>query len=250
LNPNEAQVLAVIAARGGSERLPNKNLRELGGKPLIVWAIERALNAKYVDRVVLTTDSEEIAEVGKAAGAEVPFIRPADLSTNLIDTTLVVRHCVEWLVKHEGYRPDLVVHQFPTTPFATSSLTDECIELLVSNPDADSVVTVVQVPSNQLNPYKMFTLQEHSHRIEPLSIDPPFERAFDLAKPHLPIVHYHNPSCRVARFSTLMERASFVGETSLGYEMDPSDNVDIDTLEDLQAAERLMRARMEELERG
>jgi N-acylneuraminate cytidylyltransferase len=91
---------AIIPARGGSKRIPRKNIREFCGKPMIVWSIEAALNSGCFDRVIVSTDDEEIAKVAKKYGAEVPFMRPADLSDGHTGTIPVMRHAVDWLIQH------------------------------------------------------------------------------------------------------------------------------------------------------
>src|SRR5437773_6397900 len=99
------EVLALVPARGGSKSMPRKNLREVGGKPMVVHSIEHAHQARTVTRVVLTTDNAEIADVGRKAGAEVPFMRPAEFSRDFSTDYEFVRHALEWLRDNERYLP-------------------------------------------------------------------------------------------------------------------------------------------------
>lgn len=120
----KAKVLAIIPARGGSKGLPGKNIMELCGMPLIGYSIRVALSAQHIDRVIVSTDSEEIAEVARSLGADVPFLRPRLLAG---DTSLIgeaVFHALE-VLREEGYHPDAVVELYPTHPFRTVSLVDE-----------------------------------------------------------------------------------------------------------------------------
>lgn len=108
--------VAVIPARGGSKRIPRKNIRLFGGKPMIVWSIEAALASGCFDQVIVSTDDHEIADIARQYGAEVPFIRPAELSDDYAGTVEVVRHAVEWLVLH-GRSPEYVCCLYATAPF-------------------------------------------------------------------------------------------------------------------------------------
>ncbi len=108
--------LAVIPARGGSKRIPRKNIRPFGGKPMIAWAIEAALQSGCFDRVLVSTDDDEVCAVAKEYGAEVPFVRPAALADDHTGTSVVVAHAIDWLVA-AGQRPELVCCIYPTAPF-------------------------------------------------------------------------------------------------------------------------------------
>ena len=134
-------VAAIITARGGSKGLPGKNLLELGGKPLVAWTIEAARGAHTMDTVLLSTDSEEIATVGLAYGAEVPFLRPVELSGDFAKQEDAVLHAMGWL-EAQGRRSDLVAMLAPTNPLRTSGDIDAAVEYLVSHERARSVMTV------------------------------------------------------------------------------------------------------------
>ena len=101
---NNKKVLAIIPARGGSKGLPGKNIKEMCGKPLIAWSIEEAKFCSDIDRIIVSTDDKEIAEVAKKYGAEVPFMRPAGLANDMASTIDVIFHTIEWLKKHQNYR--------------------------------------------------------------------------------------------------------------------------------------------------
>jgi CMP-N-acetylneuraminic acid synthetase len=145
------RILAIIPARGGSARIPGKNIKKLADKPLIAWAILGAKKSKLLDRVVVSTDSPEIAKVAKKYGAETPFLRPESLATPTIGIEPVLKHAYEWFVKNENYAADLIVLLMSTNPLRRTFHIDEAIKLMKKS-GADSVVTVNETPANH-TPY-------------------------------------------------------------------------------------------------
>src|SRR3989344_749868 len=111
-----SRILALIPARGGSKGVPGKNIRLLAGAPLIAHSIRAAQESNYIDRVIVSTDDEKIAEVARIYGAEVPFLRPKEFAQDLTPDYPVFEHCLQWLAANENYRPDIVVHLRPTGP--------------------------------------------------------------------------------------------------------------------------------------
>lgn len=146
--PEGSHVVAVIPARGGSKGLPRKNVRLLAGKPLIAYSIEAAKASALVDRVIVSTDDPEVAEVARRSGAEVPFLRPAELAQDLTPTEPVLAHAVEWLEKREGYRVDIVLFLQPTDIFRKPQLIDETVRKLLQNSDLDSVFVATPTHKN------------------------------------------------------------------------------------------------------
>ncbi len=137
-------VIAVIHARGGSKRVPFKNIKLLAGKPLIAWCIEAALGAKSLDRVIVSTDHDDIAEAARAAGADVPFKRPAHLAED-VPSEEVTRHALEFHEQETGNALDVIVTIQPTTPFIQSEDIDACVQNLLENPDLDSAVSASEI---------------------------------------------------------------------------------------------------------
>ena len=124
-------VLAIIPARGGSKGVPRKNIKNLCGKPLITWTIEEALKSKYIDRLVVSTEDEEIAEISRKHGAEIPFLRPIELAKDDTPGIEPLLHCIYWLKNNENYSPDYVCTLQCTSPFRNSKHIDEALELLI-----------------------------------------------------------------------------------------------------------------------
>jgi CMP-N-acetylneuraminic acid synthetase len=140
MSKKDKKILAIIPARGGSKGIPRKNIKLLMGKPLIAYTIEAAKKSKYLDRVIVSTDSPEIAKVAKKYGAEVPFIRPAKYATDTASTESVLRHALQWLGKKENFYPDIVLLMEATNPIRRKGLVDEVIEKFITS-RADTVLT-------------------------------------------------------------------------------------------------------------
>ena len=131
-------IVAIIPARGGSKSLPKKNILPLAGKPVIAYTIEIAKSSKYINRIVVSTDDQEIAKISKKYGAEIPFLRPKELSGEDTTTEAVLKHAVEWIEEKEDYKIDIVVFFQVTDFFKKVEWVDETIEYLIKNPEIES----------------------------------------------------------------------------------------------------------------
>lgn len=152
----DKRVLVLITARGGSKGVPGKNIRPLCGKPLIHWTIEAAKQSAYVDRVLVSTDSEEIRRVAQLAGAEAPFLRPASLATDLAKQEDAILHAMEWC-EANGQRYDYLMVLVPTTPLRDTAEINSTIEMLTGHAIARAIFTVREcdhspLQANQLPP--------------------------------------------------------------------------------------------------
>src|SRR3989338_6485346 len=161
------QILAIVQARSGSKGLLGKNIRPLLGKPLMAWIIAAARKSRWISRLVLSTDSEEYAAVGRSYGAETPFLRPTIYATDTTTDLEVLTHAVSWLEEHENYRPDIVVRLQPTNPTFPPAMIDKGIEMLIEDPRAESVRPITISPKH---PYKMWCFIEKTEYIEPFLI--------------------------------------------------------------------------------
>ncbi len=139
------KIIGVIPARAASKTIPHKNIKLLGGKPLIYYSIRSALRSNLLDRVIVSTDGRDIAGIGKRYGAEV-IKRPNRFATDKAPTELALTHVVEWLEKKENYKADAVLTLEPTSPFRSSKTIDRCVRLLMQK-GVDSVMTVVETSS-------------------------------------------------------------------------------------------------------
>ncbi len=232
---NGKKVLGVIPARAGSKGVPNKNIRPLLGRPLIVYSIEAAQASRYIDRVIVSTDGEQISKIAKKFGAEVPFLRPADLAQDDTPDTPVFEHCVRWLKENENYTPDIIVHLRPTGPLRTSEEIDEAIELLEKHPQADSVRSVEEPPKP---PYKMW--KPSKLYMKPFITLTGIKDFHTAPRQTLPKVYQTTADIGVFRLKTLLNKNSIIGDKVLPYVL-RRPTVDIDSRHDFQIAELLLK---------
>ena len=147
------KILGVITARGGSKGIPGKNIKELCGKPLIAYTVLAAKQSQYLTRTIVSTDYENIAEVAKKYGGDVPFLRPTDLSGDKSTSISVVQHAISWLKEKNGENYDYLMILQPTSPLRTAQDIDECIKLIVDT-DADSVMGMYELTDFSLKKLK------------------------------------------------------------------------------------------------
>lgn len=227
------RVLGIIPARGGSKGIPDKNVRPLGGKPLLAHTAEAALSAGRLSRVVLSTDDEGIAEVGRACGLEVPFLRPPELAMDDTPTLPVLQHAVAELEK-AGDRFDAVCLLQPTSPFRRPWDIDGCVELLEKG-GLDAVVSVLPVPPEH-NPHWVYVHDGEGLLRLATGEDQPIPR-----RQELPPAFHRDGAVYVTRRDVLMEGHSLYGRRLGGYLADPWWSVNLDTPTDWERAERLLR---------
>jgi N-acylneuraminate cytidylyltransferase len=232
------KVLSVIIARGGSQRVPDKNIRPLAGRPLLAYSIEAAKRSRYVHRVIVSTDSDAIAKVAAGAGAEVPFRRPAEISQAYSTELEAMEHALGWLRDHEAYEPDLVVLLRPTSPFRTTATIDRGIDLLINDPSAHCVRTVRLCSEH---PHKMWVMGKDGRRIRSLiPVEQKLPEAHTLSYQLLPTVYIQNASMDVFRPSNVWQLRSTTGTEIIPLVMDELESLDINTELDFVLAETLM----------
>ena len=226
--------LGLIPARGGSKGVPRKNLRELAGKPLVAWTIETALRCDGIERLVVSTDDEEIASVCRDLGAEVPFRRPADLARDESPDLPVYEHALDWLAREEGYRPAAVVWLRPTAPLRTVEDIEAVLEMLEET-GCDSVRSVCRA---EHHPAWMRTLE--GDRLRPL-LDG--DGANYHQRQALPPVYRLNGAVDAVRSASVGSGPELFGGDVRGYVMPAERSVDLDTMLDFALAERLLEGR-------
>ena len=237
-------ILAIIPARGGSKSVPRKNIKELAGKPLIAWTIDEAKKSKYLTRTIVSTDDEEIAKVARKYGAEVPFLRPEEISGDRAKDIEFLLHAVNFLKKKENYIPDIVVLLRVTAPLKTVKNIDEGIELLIKTPEADATRPIVEAPKH---PYKMWKISEDKKWIEPFlpksftGMDEPYNGP----RQALPQVYCHTGAMDIMRLKTITELKSTSGKKLAYFFMKPEESINIDTSMDFKMAEVLMEEGVE-----
>jgi len=229
--------LALIPARGGSKRVPGKNLADCAGKPLIRWTLDAALGAQSIDRILVSTDSEEIADIARFAGIEVPFLRPASLSGDDVPMIDVMQHALAWASESEGLTVKTLVLLQPTSPLRTVTHIDEAMALMETT-DADTVVSVSEL-SHIEHPAV-------THRIEDRLLHPFLGR--DASVDANRKAYFRNGPAILANRRHVIDAGEKFGDRMAGYIMSRSDSVDIDEPFDLKLASMLLVER--ELQEG
>lgn len=217
------KILAIIPARGGSKGIPRKNIKNLSGKPLIAWSIEQALESQSIDRVVVSTDDKEIAEISRKHGAEVPFIRPDEYATDTASTELAMIHAVTVLA-NQGYLPDYVMLLQATSPVRRPGTIEAAIQTLIQS-KADSLVSATEIHpfiwQNLDNAKANYDFQNRPRRQ-------------DLGEKGR--LYEENGSIYLTRTDILLNDRCRLGGKIIIYPMSTIENIDIDTEQDFLLA--------------
>ncbi|HHB91798.1 MAG TPA: acylneuraminate cytidylyltransferase family protein [Thioploca sp.] len=229
---NNKTFLAIIPARGGSKRLLNKNILELAGKPLISWTIDAATKSKYIDKVMVTTDADEIMAIAKKYGAEVPFKRPYELSNDTAIRPDIIKHTIKYYSEEKQLRFDYIIFLQPTSPLRNENHIDDAIEYMFDK-NADAVVSVCEVE----HPVQWSGVLPENKNISVFLNDLDVKtRSQDLT------VHYRLNGaifiCDVNKFNAA--GCLFLKENIFAYEMPQNVSVDIDTETDFLLAKVLI----------
>ena len=229
-------VLAIIPARGGSKCVPRKNVRVLAGKPLIAHSIEAANAVSQLTDLIVSTEDEEIAEIARKFGAEVPFMRPAELAEDLTPTYPVIMQSLQEMELRRGAQYDAVLLLQPTCPLRISAHIETSLEMLFST-SCDSVVSVVEV--NNSHPFRMKRLV--GNRLVNY-----IDQGFEDMRPRqvLPKVYLRNGAIYLSRRKSLDEYKALVGDHCLGMVMSEEDSVNIDSPLDFVLAEAILAGRV------
>jgi CMP-N,N'-diacetyllegionaminic acid synthase len=221
------EILALIPARGGSVGIPQKNITNLAGKPLIYHSIKAAINCNLVDRVIVSTDNRDISNIAKKSGANVPFLRPKKLAKNDTSIIDVIYHCLDFLKTQEDYVPDMIVLLQPTSPIRDVSLIRKSINKL-KNSKSTSVISVSQIKTH---PDTSFSFE--SKYLKPLN------RNFESSSNRQKRKKLYHPTGSIYTFwsSNLSKFKSIYGPRINPIETKQEYNVDIDYLFELFVAE-------------
>jgi len=232
-------VLGLIPARGGSKAIPKKNIIPLAGQPLLAYTCEAALTSQRLTRVLLDTDDLEIAEVGRACGVEVPFMRPLDLAADATPILPVIQHALTWLKEQGNFLVDIVVLLQPTSPLRKAEHIDAAVDLLVES-GADTVVSVVAVPHN-FSPASVMLLDERGY-LTPFEAGPMILRRQDKPK-----VYARNGPAVLAIRREIIEQGRLYGDVVFPLEMSRIESIDIDDGDDLAMAEFWLKRLREQM---
>ena len=227
--------LGVIPARGGSKRLPGKNIRLLDGKPLINYTIQAALKSRYIDEVIVSTEDKEIAEMSESCGANVPFIRPKELSSDNMHPVEAAIHAVNYFITEQKKEFEHVLMLQPTSPLRNEHDIDKAIEFLHSK-KADAVVSVCEAEHSQLC-YN--TLPENLSMRDFLRDDLKSKMSQDV-----PMLYRVNGAIYISKTRKLLKEGTFfLKDNIFAFLMDMKKSVDVDSLIDFKLAEILMQTR-------
>ena len=228
-------IIAIIPARGGSKAIPHKNIIPLAGRPLIDYTIKSACNASVIDRVLVSTDDMQIAEIARKLGAEIPFIRPSELSGDNVPMIDVLQHALNWL-DTEGELVSALVLLQPTSPLRTDKHIEDAVGLFNAQ-SASSVVSVVKVP-HQYNPVSVLKKSNEGLLIPFLSDQMPITRRQDK-----PEIYARNGPAVLVCHPNIIRHGDLYGEKSIPYLMTIYDSLDVDEPEDLTQIELILKSR-------
>lgn len=232
-------IVAIIGARSGSKSIKDKNIKPLLGKPLMAWVIEAAKRAKYLDRVIVSTDSPKYAEIARKYGAETPFLRPKEISGDTATDLEYLTHAVNWLQTHDNWKPDIIFRVMPTSPLTKAEYFDRAVEILVENPEIDSVRVISLALEH---PYKMWRIENEKLKSFLPKEFTGFDEPMNLPRQLFPKAYRHGGIISI-RYNTLMKLHSLNGKKIGYFEIPPEENVDIHSELDFLLAEILLKKR-------
>jgi CMP-N,N'-diacetyllegionaminic acid synthase len=228
------RIVGLVTARGGSKGIPRKNVLPLAGKPLIAWTLEAALESRKLDRVIVSTDDAEIADVARAWGATVPFMRPAELARDDSSHIDVVQHALDWLAAHEHSEPEYLLTLQPTSPLRTSEDIDAAIAIAVER-DAQAVVSVVNAGTH---PFLAKRIMDDG-TLEDLV---PTSGGY-LRRQVLPPAYGLNGAIYLNRSASLRNDGTFLPRGTVAYVMPAERSLDVDTPWDFYLADLILGER-------
>ena len=230
-----SRILAVIPARAGSKGLPRKNIRPVGGIPLVCWTWMAARSVPAIDRLIVTTDDPEVVALARDAGVEVPFLRPPHLASDTASAFAVAEHALGWLDEDEGYRPDVVVWLQPTSPLRSA----EDIAGAIAVHEKGQGAVVVGVCSAEHHPFWSVGMDQEGVLFPLADRGPAVTRRQDL-----PDAYRINGAIYVIGRDLLLAKRTFEPEPTIGYVMPIERSIDVDSAWDLHVADLVMKERL------
>lgn len=239
MNSEELKIMGIVGVRAGSKGLPNKNIKELVDKPLVGWILESAGRSKYINRLIVSTDSNEYATIAMDFGAEVPYIRPKELASDFSPEIDFVKHMLEWLKKNEDYQPDIIVRMLATSPLQKSGDIDSAIKILIDDENADSAVVIAEMRQHPFKALKIIEDDVLGKRLVSYfgesgrEVTPIARQNYDKA--------FVRSNVIVCKRETIEKTNSLTGD-NVKYHIIPQDEaIDVDGKIDFEIAEFLLR---------
>ena len=232
------KILGIVGARSGSKGIPDKNIKLLDGLPLIGWILNTANDSKYINRLIISTDSKKYAKIAKSFGAEVPYLRPVGLSKDLSPEFDFVKHMLEWLEEKEKYTPDIIVRLLATSPLQKTRDIDKAVEILINDVYADSVVVISEM---RQHPYKALKIINDNSSSKLVSyfgesgreVTPIARQNYEKA--------YVRSNVIVCRHKTIFDTESLTGDNVKYHIISQDEAIDIDSEIDFDIAEFLIK---------
>ena len=223
---NNANVVALIQARGGSKGVPGKNIRPLAGYPLIAWSVIACKLASSIERSILSTDDAKIAEIGRHYGAKVPFMRPSEFAADDSTDFPVIKHALEWICENERHVPEFIVQIRPTTPLREPSVLDQAVEALRADPKASGLRSVFEMPETA---WKTFELK--GGYIDSLASRVPGmgPEAANLPRQAFPPTYIAQGYVDILRSSVVLNEGKTYGDRVLGFASPDCGEIDVES---------------------
>lgn len=231
------KILAIIPARGGSKGLVRKNILPLLNHPLIAYSILAAQQSSFINRIIVSTDDDEIINVAKQYRAEVPFKRPAALAQDASTDIEVFTHALNWLKEHENYVPDYVVQLRPTSPIRLKGMIDSCIQKLINHPQSDSLRIITEAP---VTPYKMWLVEDENKPMKPLLTLDDIDEPFNQLRQTLPKVYWQVGALDVIKTSVITQQKLMSGDNIMHHIVPSYLAVDIDDIKSFEKAAEII----------
>lgn len=228
---NNKTFLAIIPARSGSKRLPDKNIKKLCGKPLMAWSIEAGLQSKYINEVAVSTDSQEYAEIAQKYGAKIPYLRPKDLSLDTSTTLDTLKHMVNFYANTLKVSFDYTILLQPTNPLREAKHIDDAIEKILHY-QGNAIIGVCQCDHSPL----WCNILPQNERMDDF-INP---KIYNIRSQDLPTYYRLNGAIYIARTDWLLQSTSLFGVNTYAYKMSIEESIDIDSLLDFKIAESIL----------
>jgi CMP-N,N'-diacetyllegionaminic acid synthase len=238
LKNRKLKVMGIIGIRSGSKGVEDKNIKPLNGKPLAGWIIEKALKSKFINKLVVSTDSEHYQKIAKDFGAEVPYLRPSDIADDISPEIAYVQHMLKWLKENEDYEPDIVVRMMATVPLQTTDDIDQSVAKLIQSNDLDSVVVIAEARQHPLKALKIIKDKNNNERLVTYfsesgrEVTPIARQNYEKA--------YYRSNIITCRTSIIDETESMTGDSVFFHIIDQERAIDIDHSIDFEIVERII----------
>ncbi|MCF7917306.1 MAG: acylneuraminate cytidylyltransferase family protein [Candidatus Omnitrophica bacterium] len=233
------KILALITARGESKSIPHKNIKPLGGKPLIAWTIEAAKRSKFLERIVVSTDDSEIAEVARKYNIEVPFLRPKHLARDNSSHVSVVLHALKWLYENESYQPDFIMVLQPTSPLRNAEDVDSAIRII----DTHNANSVVSVCLTHYHPYLINKIDKNGKLVKFIDNAPGLGSEL-IRRQSMPAAYFINGAIFLTRCSILLKQNILVSDSTYPYIMPEERSLQIDEPFDYYLVDLIMNDKL------